>query len=588
MVSKVDLRKLLSPAEDSLTFRARVAINGRTVDVSCLADTGADGYIFVDHDLVSAMIRGLGLRTIRLLRECPVTGFNGALGEPITHAVKLTLMIDGHVQQQQPMLVTELGNNDLILGRMWFEAFGVLPDCKNRRLLWPDHPSLREEAQTDIARPIPRQILKQPKANESHQKDADRRNQLMEKPEMRERKVRKTYGYSHQEDTVDKMNRSLRNELIPSKRKKRTIADELPRKCIEIAAIGGVGFHRHMTRKGTETFVTSLAQIDRILDEMHDPEHAFEAGEIRARIPKVYHQFVDIFSKIDSNTLPPLRGAPDHRIELEGAVRLGYCPLYKMSAEELRFAKDYIMQNLAKGFIVPSTAPYASPILMAAKPGGGLRFCVDYRKLNELTKKDRYPIPLIDELLQRVSKAKFFTKLDIQQGFHRIRMHPDSEDLTTFRTRYGAYKYKVMPFGLTNGPATFQRYINHALSDYLDDFCTAFIDDILIYTDGDERQHTEHVTKVLTRLRAAGLQVDLQKCEFHTTETKFLGFIIGTEGVRVDPAKIEVIEAWQQPNTMRGVQSFLGMCNFYRRFIKNYSKIAKPLHRLTRKEVPFR
>jgi hypothetical protein len=154
--------------------------------------------------------------------------------------------------------------------------------------------------------------------------------------------------------------------------------------------------------------------------------------------------------KINSDTLPPLRGAPDHKIERDKSAPLECCALYKMTEEELRFANDYIVKNLAKGFIVSSTASYASPILMALKPGGGLRFCVDYRKLNALTKKDRYQIPLIDELLVQVNKARFFTKLDVQQGFHRSRMHPDSEGLTTLRTRYGSFKYKAMPFGLSN------------------------------------------------------------------------------------------------------------------------------------------
>jgi hypothetical protein len=141
---------------------------------------------------------------------------------------------------------------------------------------------------------------------------------------------------------------------------------------------------------------------------------------------------------------------------------------------------------------------------MVRKPGRGLRFCVDYRKLNALTKKDRYPLPLIDKLLQRVNKAKFFTKLDIRQGFHRIRIDTDSEDLTTFRTRYGSFKYKVIPFGVTNRPATFQRYINIVLSEYLDDFATAYVDDILIYLESLE-EHIKHVRLVLDRLRDARL-----------------------------------------------------------------------------------
>ena len=250
--------------------------------------------------------------------------------------------------------------------------------------------------------------------------------------------------------------------------------------------------------------------------------------------------------------------------------RISHSPLYKLSAEELEAARKYIIENLNKGFIVPTSTPFASPILMAKKPGGGLRFCVDYRKLNAITKKDQYPLPLIDELMGRLSKARIFTKLDIRQGFHRIRLSPESEDLTSFRTRYGSYKYRVMPFGLTNGPATFQRFINETFMDYLDDFMTAFIDDLLIYSE-NEIDHQEHVRKVLQRLREAGLQASISKCEFHVTRTKYLGYILTTDGIEVDPEKTAAIRGWKKPTTVRGVQSFLGFCNFYRQFIKNYS-----------------
>ena len=219
---------------------------------------------------------------------------------------------------------------------------------------------------------------------------------------------------------------------------------------------------------------------------------------------------------------------------------IGYSPLYQQTAEELRELKRYLIENLDKGFIEASQAPFASPILFVQKPNRGLRFCIDYRKLNSLTRKDRYPLPLIDEVLARVSKAKIYTKLDIRQAFHRIRMHPDSEEMTTFRTRYGSYKCKVLPFGLTNGPATYQRYMNDVLFEYLDDFCTAYLDDILIYSE-NESEHEEHVKKVLEKLRKAGLQADIKKSEFHVTRTKYLCFIIYTQGIEVDPIKTEVI-----------------------------------------------
>ncbi|KAI9034720.1 reverse transcriptase family protein, partial [Aspergillus affinis] len=204
----------------------------------------------------------------------------------------------------------------------------------------------------------------------------------------------------------------------------------------------------------SDCFITSLAQIDKIIDEKNYPERLLEVKKLKEQIPESYHGFVDVFLKSASDTLPPRR-ENDHQIELTDKNTLGYSPLYRYSAKELEAIKAYLVENLQKGFIVPSAAPFGSPVLMAAKPGGGLRFCVDYRKLNSITKKNRYPLPLMDELLDRLGRAKIFTKLDIRQGFHRIRMHPDSVDLTTFRTKYGSYKYQVLPFGLTNGPAAF-------------------------------------------------------------------------------------------------------------------------------------
>jgi hypothetical protein len=190
--------------------------------------------------------------------------------------------------------------------------------------------------------------------------------------------------------------------------------------------------------------------------------------------------------------------------------------------------------------------------LFIKKPNGGLRLCIDYRKLNQLTRKDQYPLPLINKIFARLGKTKIFTKLDIRQAFHRIRVDPASEELTSFRTRYGSYKYKVLSFGLTNGPATYQRYMNNVLLDYLDDFCTAYLDDILIYSD-NVLEYEAQIKKVLQRLREAGLQADINKCEFNVTSTKYLGFVIGTDGIRADPEKVAVVKEWLPPSTIRGV-----------------------------------
>ncbi len=167
-----------------------------------------------------------------------------------------------------------------------------------------------------------------------------------------------------------------------------------------------------------------------------------------------------------------------------------------MTIEELAAVKEYLLENLYKGFIVPSSAPFASPILFVFKPNGGLRFYIDYQKLNSITKKDQHPLPLIDETLARIANAKIFTKLDIRQAFHRIRVDPSAKELTTFRTRYKTYKYQVLPFGLTNGPATYQRYINEVLFDYLNDFYTVYLNDILIYLN-NALEYKNHIKLVL-------------------------------------------------------------------------------------------
>jgi transposase InsO family protein len=379
---------------------------------------------------------------------------------------------------------------------------------------------------------------------------------------------------------------------------------------VDIAGIYAISVHNHLKRAENEAFITSLYEIDRILDDRYQEERLQAKGlsqnELLAKaagrwqpelleisessppaltMPLAYAEFSDVASKEASNVLPPHR-TYDHKIQLEGTNTLGYSPLYKMTTAELDETKRYLLDNLHKRFIEPSQSPFAAPILFVKKADGSLRFCIDYRKLNELTRKDRYPLPLIDEVLARIGQAKVFTKLDIRQAFHRIRMDPDSEELTTFRTRYGSYKCKVLPFGLTNGPATYQRYMNDVLFDYLDDFCTAYLDDILIYSE-NALEHELHVKKVLQRLRDAGLQVDLKKCEFSVTRTKYLGFIISTDGIEVDPEKVSAVVNWEAPVNVRGIQSFLGFCNFYRRFIQDYGRIAKPLVRLTKSGVPF-
>lgn len=344
--------------------------------------------------------------------------------------------------------------------------------------------------------------------------------------------------------------------------------------------------HKRKDRKKVEVFAASIADIEKALrpKSITDP---------RTKMPKHFSEYLDVADRTEANKLPPLRGpGVDHRIELrevDGKTpEVPWGPLYKMSREELLVLRKTLTEYLDKGFIRVSNSPAAAPVLFVRKPGGGLRFCVDYRGLNKITRKDRYPLPLIYETLRTIGQAKWFTKLDVIAAFHKIRIAEGQEWMTAFRTRYGLFEWMVTPFGLANAPSTFQRYINWALRDYLDEFCSAYVDDILIYTDGPLEMHRGHVRRVLQRLRDTGLQIDIDKCEFEVQSTKYLGFIVEAgKGMRMDPAKVEAIIQWEPPTSVKSVQSFLGFANFYRTFIKGFSKLTAPLTALVRKDQTF-
>ena len=316
------------------------------------------------------------------------------------------------------------------------------------------------------------------------------------------------------------------------------------------------------------------------------PQGRMLAG-VEQELPSEYQDFEKLFKEREGKAALPEHKPWDHEIPIEeGQTPSHYDGLIPLSKKEQDFLKEYLDKHLKKGFIRPLTSLIAHGVLFALKKDGTLRPCIDYRKLNDLTRKNRYPLPRIDELQDRLLGAKWFTAIDIRDAYYRIRMKEGEEWKTAFRTRWGLYEYQVMPFGLTNAPASFQALINDTLREYLDDFVLAYLDDILIYSLTYE-EHVQHVRKVLTKLREKDLPVKLSKCEFHKHSISFLGYIVSEQGLSPDPKKIKAIEEWPEPTCVRDVQALLGLLNYYRKFIEGFSSVAAPLTNLTKKDTPF-
>ena len=314
-------------------------------------------------------------------------------------------------------------------------------------------------------------------------------------------------------------------------------------------------------------------------DSPTDPEYPDLSS-----VPSCYHHLKAVFSRSKALSLPPHRPY-DCAINLIPGFTIPKGRLYSISGPEKEAMRDYIDSSLKAGLIRPSSSPAGAGFFFVAKKDGSLRPCIDYRPLNDITIKNRYPLPL-SSVFDQLQQAKIFTKLDLRNAYHLVRIREGDEWKTGFNTPSGHYEYRVMPFGLTNAPAVFQAMINDVLRDFLDRFVYVYLDDILIYS-SDLESHKTHVSQVLQRLLEHKLYVKAEKSEFHADTISFLGFIVAPGRVQMDPAKIRAVAEWPTPDNRKKVQQFLGFANFYRRFIRGFSAIAAPLHTLTSPKVRF-
>ncbi|WVZ25177.1 hypothetical protein V8G54_003721 [Vigna mungo] len=282
---------------------------------------------------------------------------------------------------------------------------------------------------------------------------------------------------------------------------------------------------------------------------------------------QVVNEFLDVFPE-EVLGLPPPR-------EVEFSIDL-VSSAGPVSIAPYRMAPKQIEELLEKKFIRPSVSPWGAPVLLVKKKDDTSQLCVDYRQLNKLTIKNKYPLPRIDDLMDQLHGATVFSKIDLRLGYHQILVKPDDIQKTAFRSRYGHYEYVVMPFGVTNAPAIFMDYMNRIFRPFLDKFVVVFIDDILVYSKTQE-EHEEHLRTVLGVLRERKLYVKLSKCDFWMEEVHFLGHVISTGGIAIDPAKVQTVMEWERPKTVTEVRSFVGLTGYYRRFIEIFSRDSSPV-----------
>jgi len=559
-------------APESLTTECVLSSNEISYSLKSLIDTEAADYSFIDELTAQNVCDHLQIESLPLIKLKPIRGFDDHYAKKlIIHAIYPNLTVQDHMKRFASMLIIRLDQHQMILGKTWMNKIEVTIDMRDDRLQFPS-----SEAHIKASTKAHSAVLPSKKIAIEQKSSASIQILKRSTSSVVTRLSEKSSSFSKIVKPPNSVNFAS------------------PFGSMNIAMIETAAYRSLVKRSDVTTFAIIVTKIDRLLKtarnkledvNLQELSHEEILKEVKAKLSLKYHDYLDVFDRAMTDQLLSHR-LYDHKIELTGEKTSSRSRLYHMSGYKLQKVKNYLIEHLNKDFISSSSASYASLILFVEKKDGSLRFCVDYRKLNALTKRDRYLLSLIDETLARIQDSRYLTRLNIIVVFNKLRMHSGSEDLTTFIISFDSYKYHVMPFELINDSTSYQHYMNDVLFDYLHQFCQAYLDDIIIYSK-TLKKHKRHVRLVLHRLRETDLQVDINKCEFHVQKIFFLGLLLFIEELKMNLRKVQAVVEWSTSTNLTQVQFFVDFCNFYRRFIKNFSKIVRSLIRLTQKEVIF-
>ncbi len=585
-----------------------------------MIDNDCTDYSFIDINVAHQVCEVLRISSLKLNKFREMKNYDERRSKNIIYVIYSFMIIQNHSKNSISMMITKLDQHSIILNKSWMKKHDVNYHDHNDSISFHlDHCIHLEELEYSFSN-----------QSQTKKKDSFRKeiffNQSKMKIENKERKIffEKTNNSSKiilkrsifdefNERLSERFKRLIERRMNESWRKKlkkiETSSSRILRKeskinsfyneisskyedehldesksVIEIHFIAAASFNILSRQKNVEIFAVFMKNL-KIQLKKQESNTIIDSKSIMSF---EYHDFLDVFFKEKVDILSFHR-KHDHRIKLEKNHESDheYVSLYNLSKDELLLIKKYLKKHLNKEFIESSTTSYASSILFAKKSEEELRFWVDYRKLNAIIKKNRYSILLIIETIVRLSKAKWMIKIDIRHAFNRIRMHSrKNENLTTFRIKYDIYKYLIMFFELIDESSTFQNFMNDTLMNYLDEFVVAYLNDIIVYSNS-KKEHIKHVRKILQRLREANIQTDVDKCEFHIIETKFLDMIVRCDDIKMNSEKVKAIVEWRKFTHLKEIQAFFDFVNFYKRFIKDFFKVIKSLIKLIKKNHLF-
>ncbi len=560
-------------ASKSLTTECVLSSNEISYSLKSLINTEAADYSFIDELIAQNVCDHLQIESLSLIKFKSIRKFDDHYAKKlITHAIYLNLTVQDHMKRFASMLITRLSQHWMIFKKTWMNKIEMTIDMKDDRLQFSSfkaHIKAFIKAHSTLLSVIKKIAIEQKSSTLTQILKRSISSVIIQLSE-------KSSSFSRIMKSSSSINFASSFDLM------------------NIAMIETAAYRSLVKWLNVTTFVIIIMKIDRLLktarnklEDVNLQELSYEKilKEVKAKLSLKYHDYLDVFDRVMTDQLFS-HHLYDHKIELIDKKTSSWSHLYHMSDYKLQKIKNYLIEHLNKNFISSSLISYASFILFVEKKDDSLRFCIDYKKLNALIKWDCYFLFLIDETLACIQDSKYLTWLNIIVVFNKLRMHSRSKDLTIFIIFFNFYKYHVMSFELINDSTFYQHYMNDVLLDYLHQFCQIYLDDIIIYSK-TLKKHKKHVRLVLHKLREIDLQMNINKCKFHVQKIFFLKLLLFIEELKMNLRKVQAVVEWSTSTNFTQMQFFIDFCNFYRRFIKNFSKIVHSLIQLTQKEMIF-